>query len=363
MATVNVLTNKILLLLRESGWSPDPALVPTYPAAGPFNPTVILSDLNMAQGVFMSDVGWRPQLAEKVVTLPIVAGLDYTLPTDCYALTRVEYQTGLFSSVKIEARTFDEFDQITAAGYDLNDTGYPVCYRMPYGNPGSQQIRLWPAPSYGNAGTANGAVGLTGTPVIGSTASLTVTNGVTPVTVTTVATATSAVPDMLASLVALLNASGAVTGATAYLKPASVSYGQQIVLGALVAGTAANAFTFSASSSPELTITPTATTNFVGGGVPDNIVLYYNSLGTTMVLASDSPGIPVVFHEALACWVLSKYWRRKNDEEQVALWRSEYLQHVRNAKAMSENLNQSGQASIADEEGTDSQTPFYGTYF
>ncbi len=247
--TLYQLQNKVLLLLREQGWNPNPFAAPTYPINGEFNPAVMTADLNVAQQILMADIGFRPMLTEKYVAVPVVAGLDFALPADLYALIRLEYQSGLFGSVKLEAKTFDEFDQLTAGGYDDNDTGYPYCYRTPFGTAGAQVVRFWPQPSAGN-----------------------VTAG-------------------------------------------------------------------------------------------DTVGLYYSSQGTFMVNGTDQPGIPGVLHEALACHVLSKYWRRKNDSEQAKMWRDEYAQHVRNGKALAENMTQESQPSIEDEETSAQSNPLQGVFF
>jgi hypothetical protein len=243
---LNQLQNKILLLLREQGWNPNPMLAPTYPAAGEYNSTVMTADLNLAQQTFMADVGFRTMLTERYNVLLVSPGLDFALPADCYALMRLEYQSGFFGAVVLEAKTFDEFDALTAGGYSNTDVGYPEVYRTPYGPAGAQVIRFWPQPTAGN-----------------------VTAG-------------------------------------------------------------------------------------------DTIGLYYSSTGTPMVTGTDSPGIPAPLHEALACWVLSRYWRRKNDSEQATMYLKDYAQHVHNGKALAENLTQESQASIEDVETVGAGNPLSG---
>jgi len=324
------LVNKVLTLLREETYAQDPNTAPNIPNPADFSYAGILSDLNYAQQVFMGDTGLTGRLIEKMVSLPITAGLDYTMPADMAALTRMEYFSGSLSSgpVVLREKSFDEFDYVTGGGYALGDTGYPKYYRTLFGSGANVTTRFWPQPGYGNAGLASGILQFAGAPNPGKTVSATFNNGGTAVTVGPYTMlATDTLPSITAAFLALINASAAVAPGSPFLTASTTLNTTGINVAALNSGTLGNALTFTASTSDTsglFTVSPTALTNLSGGGIADLLKIYYTSLGTLMVNGSDYPGLPAQFHVALAYWVLKDYWRRKDDANESDRYAADY---------------------------------------
>ncbi len=143
--TLSDLQNRLWHLLREPGPDTGDQIV----LIGDFSQPTVQRDLNIALQVFISETGLAPALTDKVVTLPITAGLDYTLPTDLASLSRVEYtqaQSGLVYPYPLDGYSFAAFDEATSDGAALTETGAPYAYREPYAG----QIRLNPYPTAGN---------------------------------------------------------------------------------------------------------------------------------------------------------------------------------------------------------------------
>ena len=161
--TLNQILNRVLFYGREPGWNPDPTQAPTVIATADYNATFLTNEANLAAKFFMLLTGMAASVNEKYVAVPVVAGLDFTLPSDATSLVRVEYITALAGTFKLDEKTFDEFDELTGGGYDDTDTGYPTCYRMPFGVPPVMKIRLWPQPTAANV-AAGDTVGLYYTP-------------------------------------------------------------------------------------------------------------------------------------------------------------------------------------------------------
>lgn len=143
------LCTKVYQLLNEGELVPTTDnTFPNPPANSKWPLYLLQNDLNTAQNVYVSATGVAPAIMEKYLVTPVAAGLDYTLPSDLVALTRIEYLVTGQGPFKILQKTFDEFDQITATGYALTDTGYPECFREPFGTP--KTIRLFPYPTASN---------------------------------------------------------------------------------------------------------------------------------------------------------------------------------------------------------------------
>ena len=356
--TLAEMENIILELLREPGVQTDITQPINPPVGADFPKAIIDSEINMAIVYILMRAGLAPSLSEKVVTLPITVGLDYTLPADCEALDHIEYQlAGTATPLPMAQKTFAQFDAMTAGGLDLSATGYPQCYREPYGPAGARQIRFFPQPTYGNAGIAAGLLTITGTPAIGDSLSATITNGTTTANVSYNVKATDGLSDATNGLTAAINASVAVTGGGAFMS-AAIANNQgvegAIALPALVAGSGGNAYTYSGGAVGGMQISPTATTNFVGGGPSDMIWLYYTSLGTTLVNPTDVPGLPAEFHQGIVDRVLARLWRRKLDFDQVKAYQADCEANVKMAKQYYWEVIRAGQASQMTEEETES---------
>lgn len=352
--TLNMLSNSVLFLLREETYNQDPTLAPPIPTPADFPQAWLTNDLNIAQQVMMGDTGFAPRLTEKLVSLPIVAGLDYVLPADLVSLTRIEYQSPAISSnpYKLIERNFDLFDQITSGGFNLGDVGAPTDYRSPFGSGSNVAIRLWPAPTYGNAGQGSGVLTISGVPAAGNTVFGTFNFGATHVVVGPYTVlASDTIYSIALGLSLLINASAAVTGGGAFMLPTVTNGSASINVAALASGTGGNAITFFGQTVGGVKISPTVATNFSGGGLADNIILYYTSLGNLMVAGTDQPGIPPAFHDGLCFYVLSKYWRRKEDPtNQADRYERDYGRMVKNMKAYIDNSDRASVPSFVDEE-------------
>lgn len=136
------LQNRVWHLLRENG--PDTGFA--APLTGDFNQTVVTRDLNIALGAFIGDTGLAPTLSDKTFgPATIVAGLDYALPADLEALTRIEYTPAGQYAYVLQGVSNTEWDELTG-GSVPPDTGPPQYYRAPYGG----KIRFSPQPGAGN---------------------------------------------------------------------------------------------------------------------------------------------------------------------------------------------------------------------
>lgn len=343
----NQLINKVVLLLREEGYAQDPSTAPTIASPADFSYATILSDLNFAQQYFMGDTGYAPRLLEKRVVLPISAGLDYTLPADLISLERLEYLSPFNASnqaLKLIPLSFDDFDNVTINGWDLSDIGAPEFYRRPFGSGSSVTVRFAPQPGYVNAGVASGAFGVGGSPAAGDTVTLTITNPVIPATQTVPYTVlvTDTAATIATALAALINPGGLVSA------QASSS---GITITALAAGTLGNFTSISAATTGGTVISPSVPTLLSGGGTPDSLILYYTSLGTTMIAGTDYPGIPAPFHIALAYFVLKDYWRRKDDPDgQADRYQRDYEHIVARAKAFPIDSDYASTPSFVDDD-------------
>lgn len=168
--TLTQLLNSLYVLLREPEYL-QPAGIPVAPVNAMFPVAQAIADLNTAAQILLQRAGYAADLSDKFVTLPVVAGLDFALPNDVGALTRVEYfpVSQPYPTVLL-ARDFGDFDEITGGGFDLTASGTPEFYRVPYGPQGTQTIRLFPAPGIGNV---NDKIILyyvsTGTPLVNPT--------------------------------------------------------------------------------------------------------------------------------------------------------------------------------------------------
>lgn len=357
--TLNMLSNRVLYLLREETYNQDPSQPPNIPSPADFPQAWLTTDLNYAQQLFMSATGWAPRLTEKMVSLPMVAGLDYVLPADLVSLTRIEYQSPALSAnpYKLIERNFDAFDMITSGGFNLGDVGAPTDYRSPFGSQASANVavRMWPAPTYGNAGQASGSLVITNVPLAGDTVFAFLSNGISNVTVGPyVVLATDNIYSIALALSGLINASTAVTGVGAFLQTTFTLGSNSIQLASIATNTVGNGYTYRGQTVGQTKISPTASTNLSGGGLPDNIILYYTSNGTLMVQGTDFPGIPTHYHGALADYVLSIYWRRKNDPTQQAdKYRADWMRQVHEAKAYPLDSDRASTPAFVDEESVD----------
>lgn len=331
------LQNRTWHLLREDG--PDTGFA--APTTGDFNITVVTRDLNIQLGAFIGETGIAPSLSDKVVTSVVTAGMDFALPADLSALVRVEYTPAGQYPYVLTAKSFEEWDSITG-GVMPPETGPPEYYRFPFAG----KIRLYPAPSAGNAGLASGIFNLGGAPSAGDRITLTI-NGVSigPYVVLASDTLTT----IAMSLATLINASSVVTGGTL---AAVVASGTAINMTAANPGLAGNNITyFGSTTDPNLTVSPSQSTPFTGGSVvSDTITLYYSSLGTLLVNPTDVPGIPSQFHVALVYGLLKDYWKRKSDPQQAAMYEKAYLDKVQRAKAYVFDQNREGQFTIAGDD-------------
>ncbi len=370
MSNFAQLCTKVFQFIREAEYVPTTdSTFPSPPSNSQFPLYLLKNDINDALSIFISQAGFPPNLTDKYLVAPVLPQTDILLPVDALELTRLEYQITGQGPIVLRQKTFDEFDAITAQGYNLVDTGLPECFREPYGAP--PFIRLYPTPTPGNAGMASGSFVLGGVPITGQTVALTLINGVTTVNVGPyVVLATDTLASIAVALSGLVNASAAVTGGGAFIRTTSATVPQtnagSLEVVASAAGVAGNAITISgAVGNPTLgglTITPHAATVLSGGGVNDNFIWYYSSAGVTLSAATDIPNVPVVFHEAPSCYVASRYWRIKNDTEQSDLYMKDFERHVKLAKAYSDNMKRGEQASIEDAEDTEGGDNLFGPY-
>lgn len=352
----NQLINKVLQLLREETYAQDPMQAPNIPNPADFSYAGILSDLNYGQQIFMGDTGLTGRLIEKMVSLPVVAGLDYTMPTDMAALTRMEYFSGSLSSgpVVLREKSFDEFDYATGGGYSLSDVGFPKYYRTLFGSGANVTTRFWPQPGYGNAGLASNTLQIAGTPTTGNTLTATFHNGTTAVVVGPYTVLpTDNLASITAAVLALINASPAVATGSPFLTASTTLNSTGINIVALNSGTGGNALTFSAATTGaagQLSVTPTSLTNLSGGGIADQLKIYYTSLGLQMTAGTDYPGLPPQFHVALAYWVLGDYWLRKDDANEADRYQARYQKLVARAMAYPLDSDRASVPGFWDEE-------------
>jgi hypothetical protein len=359
--TLNELRNRVLFLLREQTYNQDPTQAPVIPIPADFPLAWLDLDLNYAQQVLMSAAGLAPRLTEKVVTLPMVAGLDYTLPADLSSLTRIEYLSPSVNATPypLIERNFDAFDIVTSAGFGQGSVGAPTDYRSPFGNTGgvagggqgTVKIRLWPQPTFGNAGQASGQLVIGGNPVAGNTVFATLSDGISNWTAGPyIVTATDTIFSIALGLAALINASPAVTGGA--FQTTFTQGTASIQLAANVIGAPGNAYSyFGMQVGGGALITPTAKTFLAGGGQNDSIIIYYTGLGNLMISGTDYPGLPAQFHDGLADYVLSIYWRRKQDpDKQAQRYAADWIQRVREMKAFPLDSDRASTPAFEDEE-------------
>ena len=333
------LQNRTWHLLREDG--PDTGF--TAPITGDFITTVVTRDLNIALAQFISETGIAPALSERVDTYGVLPLLDHPVPPSLVALTRVEYTPAGGQLYKLIGHSMQEFDSVTG-NLIPPQLGQPRYYREPYAG----YIRLQPAPGPGNAvGPGIGNITLSGSPVAGQQVTATLVNGATSITTAPyIVQPTDTLSTIAAGLATRINTSGAVTGASAFLSPAStvsnvvnitalLAPGTQITVSAAITGAGA-------------TVAPTSATNLSPNG--DTITFYYSSLGTMLALPGDTPGIPPQFHMALVYRVLSDYWERKQDFEQADRYHKKYDQSVARAKAYVFDSNRATQPTTAGDD-------------
>ena len=81
----------------------------------------------------------------------------------------------------------------------------------------------------------------------------------------------------------------------------------------------------------------------------DTVTLYYVSNGGVLVNATDTPPFPPQYHEAPVCYVLSRYWRIKQDLEMAASFMQDFERHVKDAKAFGDSVNNTRQDSVGED--------------
>jgi len=337
---------RILHLLFEPG--PDTTGVAVIPTTGDFPATTLTRDLNIWLGMYIGLTGMAPAMTDVVQTEPIVAGLDFALPANCASLVRVEYTPAGQYPYTLVGKSFDEFDS-TTGGIVPPATGQPYYYRQPFGG----LIRMQPQPGPGNAGQALATLTLSGTPTAGNQVTATLAYGALNVTTTPYTVlSTDTLASIATALAAAINASSAVSGAQAFLATATVPLdGPTVQLTSLATGTGGNAITaYGTVTGSTLQISPTIATALAGGGVPDEITIYFESLGSILVNPTDMPGIPAQFNMAPAYGCLSDYWLRKGDLAQAKAYEGKFDRLVRLGKQYVFDNDRSTQPTLAGED-------------
>lgn len=253
------------------------------------------------------------------------------LPPDYQSLTNIDYTPAGGTTYSLLATSFSEWNAYYSGTTAI--TGIPERYRQPWAG----YVRLWPQPGPGQAfGPGIGTVTFSGSPTVGDTVQVTITNNPSsPVIVPTYTVTPADVINGLASICQnvanLVNTSSAVVGVGAFIQPASVSdYSFQMT--AIVApGT--NISYDVTTVSTTMTVSPDGVAYFEPNG--DTMTFYYSSTGTLMNDPNDSPGIPVQFHVALVYGVLADYWLRKQDPDGLArVFKTRFDEAVGQAKRM-----------------------------
>ena len=340
--TLTDLQNRTWHLLRENG--PDTGYA--APTVGDFVQSVVTRDLNIALGQFVSETGIAPAISERMDTFPVYPVLDYPVPPGLASLTRVEYTPVGQQTYKLEGKSFQEFDAIIGTVLP-NMTGQPYCYREPFAG----YIRLQPQPGEGNAvGPGAGTLTIAGTPTAGQEVTATLVNGSTTVTTQPYTVLNTDDANSVAfALSNSINASAAVTAASAFLAPTSADENVVNITALTSPGTSITVK--GAITGSGATISPTTATALAPIG--DTITFYYSSLGTVLINPGDTPGIAPQFHMALVYRVLSDYWERKSDAGQSDRYMKKYLAMVQRAKAYVFDLQRSTQPTIAGEDAED----------
>lgn len=340
--------SRVLHLLREPG--PDTNGTGVVPLVGDFPAATLLRDMNIWLGTFIGDAGVAPAITDKIVTLPIVAGLDYVLPVDLEALARIEYTPSGGQTYPLIGYAMNEWDNVTGNLLPA-DVGEPTIYREPFAG----AVRLSPQPGPGNAGVASGSYLISGVQA-GDTISLQLVNGATHITIGPYTVqANDTIATVASALVALINASAAVAAGSPFLSTAQATSGGAISIAALAAGIAGDSITYAASTTGSVNtkISPLVATNLANGGTADTITIYYSSNGAILVNPTDVPGIPAEFHVAIMYGMLTDYWPRKNDNGKAKLYMELYEKRVARAKAYIYDTHRSTQPSLAgaDDDG------------
>jgi len=124
-----------------------------------------------------------------------------------------------------------------------------------------------------------------------------------------------------------------------------------VQLTSLATGTGGNAITaYGTVTGSTLQISPTIATALAGGGVPDEITIYFESLGSILVNPTDMPGIPAQFNMAPAYGCLSDYWLRKGDLAQAKAYEGKFDRLVRLGKQYVFDNDRSTQPTLAGED-------------
>ena len=339
--------NRVWHLLREPG--PDTGQPP--PQNGDFAQAIVDRDLNIALAQFLSQCGFAPKLSERFLDFPVFPGLDYPLPPDLQALTRIDYTISGQTPYKLIPLNWEDFDrklgdQIPAA------TGNPYYYRTPFAG----YIRLQPQPTQANfLGPGLGTIVLGGAPTVGDSVWATVQNpGFPPViTPTVLVLPTDTLSTIANRLASVLNTTAAVQGGSKFLQPATVLQ-NQVVFNAITApGT--GILYFALTTSVTMTATPASAANLSPQG--DVMTFYYTSTGNIMLYENDTPGIPPQFHMALVYRVLMDYWRRKQSLEMAREYERMYKDAVLEGKKLELDADRQTQPTLA---GVD-DSELYGT--
>jgi hypothetical protein len=339
------MVNRVWHLLREPG--PDT----NYPAPqiGDFAYPVVVRDLNIALGQFVSEAGLPMALSERYATLPvyILPNGDYPLPADLASLLRVEYTPYGQQTRVLSGLSPVEWDSMTG-GIQPLASGQPYYYRRPFAG----YIRLSPTPGPGNAsGYPAGDFVIGGLPVAGQTITASfVYNGVTTTTEPYTVLTGGTLAKVALNLSQKINASTAVTGAGAFLSPSAVgTSGADVVITANANTPAALAIQYFATvTGAGMTATPGAKTTVQPTG--DTITFYYTSLGTVLVLGGDTPGIAPQFHMAPVYRVLMDYWPVKGDLAMARDYERKYEVMVKRAKMLVYDSDQSTAFTMAGED-------------
>src|SRR5580700_8037371 len=327
---------RIWHLLREAG--PDTGFLP--PVVGDYSMAVVQRDLNIWLGRFIGETGLAPDLIDRLVTLPVFAGMDYPVPPDTQSLYGIDYTPHGQQTFPLISANMKEWNAYCA---DITlSVGQPSAFREPFAG----YVRIFPQTGPGQAmGPGIGTVTFNGTPDAGDTVQITITNPPNaPVVVPTYVVLASDTTASIAQAVAnLVNASNAVVGASAFLQPCGVSNNSFQLTAINPPGTQITYLTTIAAG--EMTVTPNGVATLSPNG--DTMTFYYSSTGKWLTYPGDTTQLPPQLQMALVHGLLSEYWPRKGDAAQGAYYLSLYDRAIKTAKELGWNVRRSGPQTIA----------------
>ena len=213
-------------LLREPG--PDTGFLP--PVVGDYNMAVVQRDLNIWTGRFIGETGLASDVSDRLVTVPVFAGMDFPVPPDMQALYQIDYNPAgqqTFPLISVNMKEWNNY----CADVTLS-VGQPSAFREPFAG----YIRLFPQPSLGQAlGPGIGTITFSGTINAGDQAQVTITNP--PNASVIVPAYTVMAGDDLTSVAqgvaTLISNSNACVGPSAFLQPPSTSSVGEVQLSAI----------------------------------------------------------------------------------------------------------------------------------